>query len=152
VAGAQLWIVRRLMGIKLILSFILALSVAGCSSLTESQVHCTLLSREKQEFILPDLNRLLASRGFTATEHLSEYPSAIGWWYAPLRKGDAKFTVSAYTNSSAMVIYVDNFGLGRGSANKPLTDAIVACVQSNAPEARVHVQEKTDYFPLWPKE
>jgi len=50
-----------------------------------------------------------------------------------------------------MVIYIDNFGLGRGGANKPLTEAIVACVQSNAPDARVHVQVKTDYFPLWPK-
>ena len=139
------------MNIKPILSFTLALCVAGCSSLTESQVHCTSLSHEKLEPIRSDLNRLLASRGFTATEHLSEYPTAIGWWYAPLRKGDADFTVSAHTNSSGMVIYVDNFGLGRGGANKPLTEAIVACVQSNAPDARVHVQVKTDYFPLWPK-
>lgn len=140
---------KLLPGLVLVLSGLLC--VAGCSSLTESQVHCTSLSREKQEFIRSDLNRLLASRGFTATEHLSEYPTAIGWWYAPLRKGDANFTVSAHTNSTGMVIYVDNFGLGRGRANKPLTAAIVACIQSNAPNARVHVQEKTDYFPLWPK-
>ena len=114
-------------------------------------MHCTSLSHEKLGLIRSDLNLLLVSRGFTATQHLSEYPSAIGWWYAPLRNGDADFTVSAYTNTYGMVMYVDNFGVGRGSANKPLTDAIVACIQSNAPDARVHVQVKTDYFPLWPK-
>jgi hypothetical protein len=139
---------------KLILCLALVLSggLFGCSSLTGSQVDCTSLSHENQVIICSDLNRLLVSHGFTATEHLSEYPTAIGWWYAPLRKGNADFTVSAYTNSHGMIIYVDNYGLGRGSANKPLTDAIVACIQSNAPDARVHVQVKTDYFPLWPKE
>jgi hypothetical protein len=140
------------MNIKPILSFALVLCVAGCSSLTRSQVDCTSLSHENQALIRSDLNLLLVSRGFTATEHLSEYPSAIGWWFAPLRKGNADFTVSAYTNSDGMVIYVDNYGLGRGSANKPLTDAIVACVQSNVPDARVHVQATTTYSPLWPKE
>jgi hypothetical protein len=141
---------------KLILCLALVLSgglfVVGCSSLTESQVHCTSLSHENQGLVRSDLNLLLVNHGFMATEHLSEYPSAIGWWFAPLRKGNAEFTVSAYTNSYGMIIYVDNFGLGRGSANKPLTDVIVACIQSNAPDARVYVTVKTDYFPLWPKE
>ncbi len=139
---------------KLLLCLALVLSggLFGCSSMTRSQVDCTSLSHENQGIIRSDLNVLLVSRGFTATKHLSEYPSAIGWWFAPLRKGNADFTVSAYTNSSGLVIYVDNYGLGRGSANKPLTEAIVACVQSNAPDARVHVQVTTTYFPLWPKE
>jgi hypothetical protein len=141
---------------KLLLCLALVLSgglfVAGCSSLTESQVHCTSLSHENQGLIRSDLNRLLVSHDFTATEHLSEYPSAIGCWFAPLRKGNADVTVSAYTNSHGMVIYVDNYGLGRGSANKTLTEAIVACVQRNAPDARVHVQVATTDFPLWPKE
>jgi hypothetical protein len=128
-----------------------ALCVAGCSSLTSSQVNCTSLSHEKEELIRSDLNLLLVSRGFTATEHLSEYPSAIGWWFAPLKNGNADFTVSAVTNSFGMVIYVENSGLGQGRANKPLTQAIVACIQSNAPNAQVNVKTTTDYFSLWPK-
>ena len=139
------------MNIKPILSFAAALCVAGCSSLTSSQVDCTSLSHEKQGLIRSDLNLLLVNHGFAATEHLSEFPSAIGWWFAPLRKGNTDFTVSAYTNSYGMVIYVDNYGLGRGSANKTLTEAIVACVQSNAPDALVQVRVTTDYFSLWPK-
>ncbi|GEM_PF-3681880 len=137
---------------KLILCLALALCVAGCSSLRESQVSCHLPSRKQQESIRSDLNLLLVNRGFTATGHLSEYPSAIGWWYAPLRKGNADFVVSAYTNSHEMVIHVYNYGLGRGGANKPMTEAIVACVQSNAPNARIHVRTETRYSPLWPKE
>jgi hypothetical protein len=140
---------------KLLLCLALVLSgglfVAGCSSLTESQVHCTSLSQKNQGLIRSDLNRLLVSHGFTAARQ-DEFPYAVGFWYAPLRKGNADFNVSAYTNSYGMVIFVDNYGLGRGSANKPLTEAIVACVQSNAPDARVHVQVTTTYSPLWPKE
>jgi len=128
-----------------------ALCVTGCSSLTSSQVNCISLSHEKAELVRSDLNLLLVSLGFTAARQ-EEFPYAAGFWYAPLRKGNADFTVTAYTNWNGMIIYVDNYGLGRGSANKPLTDAIVACVQSNAPDARVHVTVNTDYFPLWPKE
>jgi hypothetical protein len=135
----------------LCLALVLICVFAGCSSLKESQVDCTSLSREKQRLIRAELNLLLVNHGFAAASQ-SEFPSALGWWYAPLRNGNADFTVSAYTNSNGMVIYVDNYGLGRGSANKPLTDAIVACVQSNAPDARVHVQVTTTYSPLWPKE
>jgi hypothetical protein len=114
-------------------------------------VDCTSLSHENQGLIRSDLNLLLVSRGFMAEKH-SDMPSAMGFWFAPLRKGSANLTVSAYTNSYGMVIYVDNYGLGRGRANKPLTDAIVACIESNLPNARVHVQTATDYSPLWPKE
>jgi hypothetical protein len=133
------------------LALVLICVFAGCSSLTTSRLHCTSLSREEQALVDFDLNRLLVSHGFTAASQ-SEFPYAMGFWFAPLRDGNADFTVSVNTNSHGMVIYVDNYGLGRGSANKPLTDAIVACIQSNAPDARVHVQVKTDYFPLWPKE
>ena len=135
----------------LCLALVLICVFAGCSSLTRSQVDCTSLSNENQGLIRFDLNRLLVSHGFTAASQ-SEFPYAIGFWFAPLRNGNADFTVSAYTNSYGIVIYVDNYGLGRGSANKPLTDAIVACVQSNAPDARVHVQVTTTYSPLWPKD
>jgi hypothetical protein len=139
---------------KLILCLALVLSgglfVAGCSSLTESQVDCTSLAREKQGLIHSDLNLLLVSRGFTAARQ-EAFPWAVGFWYAPLRKGNADFTVTAVTNSYGMAIYVDNYGLGRGSANKPLTQTIVACVKSNAPHAQVKVKVTTDYFRLWPK-
>jgi hypothetical protein len=90
------------------------------------------------------------SLGFTAARR-EEFPYVAGFWYAPLRKGNADFTVTAVTNSHGMVIYVDNYGLGRGRANKPLTQAIVACIQSNAPNAQVNVKTTTDYFSLWPK-
>jgi hypothetical protein len=135
----------------LCLALILSGGLFGCSSMTRSQVDCTSLSHENQGLICSDLNRLFVSHGFTAARQ-EEFPYAVGFWHAPLRKGNADFTVSAYTNSSGLVIYVDNYGLGRGSANKPLTEAIVACVQSNAPDARVHVHVTTTYFPLWPKE
>jgi hypothetical protein len=128
-----------------------ALCVAGCSSLTTSQVSCASLPHEKEELVRSDLNLLLVSRGFTATAHLSEYPSAVGWWFAPLKNGNADFTVTAVTNSYGMVICVEKSGLGRGGANKPLTQAIVACIQSNAPNAQVKVKVTTDYFSLWPK-
>jgi hypothetical protein len=113
-------------------------------------VDCTSLSHEKQELIHSDLNRLLVSRGFTAARQ-EESPYPAGFWYAPLRNGNADFTVEAVTNSYGIVIYVDNYGLGRGRANKPLTQAIVACIQSNAPNAKVNVKVTTDYFSLWPK-
>jgi hypothetical protein len=58
------------MKLKLILNLALVLSgglfIAGCSSLTLSQVDCTSLSHEKQGLIHSDLNRLLVSHGFTA--------------------------------------------------------------------------------------
>jgi len=127
------------------------LCVAGCSSLTSSYVGCTSLSHENKELIRSDLNLLLVSRGFTK-ERQETYPNVVGFWYAPLRKGSADFTVTAVTssNSHGMFIQVDKYGLGRGRASKPLTEAIVACVKSNAPNARVQVQFKTDYFLLWP--
>ncbi len=139
---------KHILCLALVLSGVLC--VVGCSSLTSSQVDCSSLSHEKQGLVRSDLNLLLVSRGFTLARQ-EEFPYFAGFWYAPLRKGNADFTVSAVTNSYGMVIYVDNYGLGRGRANKPLTQAIVACIQSNAPNAQVNVKVTTDYFSLWPK-
>ena len=136
------------MTIKPPLSLALALCVAGCSSLTTSQVDCTSLSHERQEHIRSDLDLLLVSRGFTVEEHLSDYPSPTRYWCAPLRNGNADFTVLATTNSEGMIIYVNTYR-GQRSENKNLTKAIAACIQSNAPDAQVYVQAKTEIQPLW---
>jgi hypothetical protein len=127
------------MKIKTILGFALTLCVAGCSSMTESQLHCTSLSREEQTLVNSDLNRLLVSKGLTRWNH--EEPHKVGLWFAPLRKGNAEFTVSAYTNAFGMNIYVNN-ALHSMSARtkKALVEEIVQCVKSNAPGALVNIQ------------
>src|SRR5580698_3432259 len=102
------------MNIKPALAFALALCVGGCSTLTTSQIDCTRLSREKQELIRSDLNHLLVSQGLTAATHpLSPLgaTSEMGWWYAPLRKGSADFTVSAYTHPHEVWLSVDSYRL-----------------------------------------
>jgi hypothetical protein len=133
----------------LCLTLVLICVFAGCSSLTTSRLHCTPLSREEQALVDSDLNRLLMNDGFTAARP-SESPEAMEW-FSPLRNGNADVSVSVYTNSYGMDVVVESYR-GRVSANKALAEAIAACVKSNAPDARVHVTVKTDYFPLWPKE
>jgi hypothetical protein len=135
------------MNIKPLLSVALVVCAAGCTSLTESQVHCTSLSRQEEELVHSDLNHVLVSKGLTRSPH--ENPYAMGEWFGPLRKGSVNVSVSAHTNSYEMVVYVGHFGLGRGRANKRLTEAIVSCVHGNAPDARVSVQVQTDYCLLW---
>lgn len=144
------------MNIKPVLAITLAFSLAGCSTLTTSYVDCHRLSREKQQVIGSDLNRLLVSRGFAQwpdlneTNHLARYPWTVGLWHAPLRNGSADFTVSAYGHPHEMWLYVDTYRLSLRRANITITKAIVAFIQSNAPNARIEVQENTEFFPLFP--
>ncbi len=136
------------MNLRPILSFALALCLAGCSSLTTSQLHCASLSHEEQELVYSDLNRSLVSKGLSRSSH--EDPYAMGEWFAPLRKGSADFSVSAHTNRFGMDIYINNFHHSMSaSANKALMEEIVQCVKSNAPSALVNMQVTRDVFPAW---
>ncbi len=128
---------KLLLCLALVLSCIgVMICVAGCSSVTTGRVECTSLSDKEQGLVHSDLNHLLVSHGFTAWSH-EEFPYAVGFWYAPLRKGNADFTVSAYTNSNGMVIYVHNYGLGRGSANKPLTGQLLRVLKATPPMCKL---------------
>jgi hypothetical protein len=145
-----------IMNLKPALVFALALCVGGCSTLTTSHVDCTRLSRERQQAIGSDLDRVLASHGFTPwphpeeTRHVAGYPITIGCWYAPLQHENAEFTVSAFAHSHEMWLEVDTYRLGLRRANIAITKVIVACIQSNAPDARIQVQEKTEFSPRFP--
>ena len=136
------------MNIKHILGFALVLCVAGCTSVRTSTLHCTSLSHEEQGLIFSDLNRLLVSNGFTASSP-SETPWGMAWsnWtLSPLWKGRADFQVGASTNSAGMDIDIFYYRGGR-IANKAVVDAIVACVQSNAPNAMVKIKASTTIGP-----
>ena len=136
------------MNIKPILGFALVLCVAGCSSWRISTLRCTSLSREEQELIFSDLNHMLVSDGFK-TGPASATPWGKAWdisSFSPLWKGRSEFSVGAYTNSTGMNIDVFYYR-GGISANKALVDAILACVQSNAPSATIKIKAKTEFGP-----
>ena len=138
------------MNIKPILGVALALCLVGCSSVTTSTLHCTPLSREQQDLIHSDLNRMLVSDGFTAA-NLSEVPSGPCWSnssFSPLWKGRADFQIGEYTNTNGMDVDVFYYE-GGVSANKALVKAIVGCVQSNAPSVTVKIKVKREVAPSW---
>jgi hypothetical protein len=138
------------MNIKHILGFALVLCIGGCTSIRTSTLRCTSLSRKEQELIYSDLNRLLVSNGFTASS-VSETPWGTAWEnssFSPLWKGRANFQVAASTNSPGMDIDVLYYR-GGASANKALVDAILACVQSNAPSATVKIKAKREFVPAF---
>src|SRR5260370_3716159 len=139
------------MNTKTFLGFVLVLCVAGCSSVTTNSLHCTSLAREEQELIHSDLNRMLVSDGFTAPSP-SEVPWAMGCWanssFSPLWEGRAYFQVSSRTNSSGLDIDVFYYQ-GRKSANKALVEAIVGCVQSNAPNAKIKIKTSKQFPPAF---
>ena len=141
------------MNIILILNFALVLSVAGCSSVTTSSLHCTPLARKEKELINSDLNSMLVRDGFHASSD-SSTPWGKAWSNyssSPLSKGRAEFQVGASTNSTALDIDVYYYR-GAGRANKALVNAIVACVQRDAPRATVKIKTTTEIFPSWLKE
>jgi hypothetical protein len=136
------------MNIKPILGFALVLSVAGCTSIRTTTLHYTSLSHEEQRLVFTDLNRLLVNNGFTISNP-SQTPWGIAWsneTTSPLWKGNADFQVGASTNSAGMEIDIFYYRGGR-LANKALVDAIMACVQSNAPSAQVNTKASTEFAP-----
>jgi hypothetical protein len=138
------------MNIKPILGFALVLCIEGCTSIRTSTLHCTSLPRKEQELIYSDLNRILVSNGFTASS-ASATPWGTAWEnssFSPLWKGRADFQVAASTNSTGIDIDVLYYR-GGDSANKALVDAILACVQSNAPSSTIKIKAKTGLFPTF---
>jgi hypothetical protein len=138
------------MKIKWILNFALVLCVAGCSSMKTSTLTYSLLSHEERDLAYSDLNNMLVNNGFKASS-ASMTPWGTAWEndsFSPLWTGRARFQVAWQTNSYGMDIGVDYYE-GRTSANKALVEAVVACVQSNAPNAKVKLDVKTEYAPFW---
>ena len=70
---------------------------------------------------------------------------------SPLWEGRADFQVGASTNSAGMDIDIFYYRGGR-IANKAVVDAIVACVQSNAPSAQVKIKANTEVAPSFMSE
>jgi hypothetical protein len=131
-----------------ILGFALLLLVAGCTSVTTSSLHCTSLAYEQQAHIYSDLNLMLINDGFT-TSSASETPWGKAWSndsFSPLWQGQAYFQVGAQTNSSGMDIDVFYYR-GAAGANRALVGVILACVQSNAPNAAVKIKARTEFAP-----
>ncbi|HEY2081459.1 MAG TPA: hypothetical protein VGI88_01650 [Verrucomicrobiae bacterium] len=136
------------MNIKLNLGLLLVLCVAGCASIRTTTLHCASLSHKEQGLVFSDLNRLLVSNGFKASSP-SEVPWGMAWsnWtLSPLWKGRADFEVGASTNSAGTEIDILYYR-GERNANKAVVDAIVACVQSNAPSAQVKIKASTELAP-----
>jgi hypothetical protein len=136
------------MNIKPMLCFALILCVAGCTSVRTSTLNCTSLSREEQELIYSDLNRMLVNGGFRASSP-SETPWGKAWdndSFSSLWKGRAEFAVAASTNSTGMNIDVLYYR-GGIDAEKALVNSVLACVQSNAPNAKVKIKTSTEIGP-----
>jgi hypothetical protein len=94
---------------------------------------------------------MLVNNGFkasTAEETAWGTAWSNGESFSPLWNGRADFQIGWETNSGGMNIDVSYYE-GRASANKALVRAIVACVQSNAPNAKVKLDVKTEYAPFW---
>ncbi|MGC9944643.1 MAG: hypothetical protein ABSE48_22705 [Verrucomicrobiota bacterium] len=141
------------MKIDPILGFALLFCVAGCSSVKTSSLHCSSLSCEEQGLIHSDLNRMLVGDGFTAAS-ASEVPWGMAWSndsFSPLWTGRAYFQVGAAMNPTGMDIDVCYYR-GAVSANNALVDAIVACVQHDAPSSKVKIEAKAGYSPSYFKE
>jgi len=111
----------------------------------------TLVSHEEQDLVYSDLNSMLVNNGFEAST-ASETAWGTAWSnaksFSPLWNGRADFQIAWVTNSYGMHIDVLHYGSGT-SASKALVKAIVACVQSNAPNAKVKLDVKTEYAPFW---
>jgi hypothetical protein len=134
--------------VNLVLGFALLFLVAGCTSVTTSSMHCTSLTREDREHVFSDLDHLLVGDGFRASS-ASETRWGRSWEnhsFSSLWKGQAELQVGAYTNSTGMNIDVFYYR-GEVNANRALIDAIVACVKSDAPSAKVDVRVKKEYAP-----
>jgi hypothetical protein len=151
VISAICGLITAIMNIKSIFGLALILCVAGCSSMKTSTLTCTLLSHEERDITYSDLNSMLVNNGFEAST-ASETAWGTAWSNAkslsPLWNGRADFQISWITNSYGMDIDVLYYK-GGARANKSLVEAIVACVQSNAPSAKVKVDVKTEYAPFW---
>lgn len=131
-----------------VLGFALFFLLAGCTSVTTSSLHYTSLTHQDQEHILADLDRMLVGDGFRGSG-ASETPWGRAWEnhsFSPLWEGRAELQVGAYTNSTGMNIDVFCHQ-GPVIASKALIDAIVACVKSNAPSAKLVVKVKKEYAP-----
>ena len=122
--------------------------VVGCTSVTTSSLHCTSLTHGEEDRIDSDLNQMLVLGGFTGAS-ASETPWGKCWEndsFSSLWKGRADFQVGADIDSSGMNIDVF-FHRGAASANKALVQAIVSCVVSNAPNAKIKIKTNTEYDP-----